>query len=239
MSSSTVSVLPLALLRRLGPYGPIALNMWTRLVALDRDMLVNASLLFAVFTTLRHYLKAYLYAIARRTCVASVRISGDNLLFSYLQRWISETKLSKAHSAVEAEVPHHLTWDDEQEAAANMINNSREEPQKLINYRAMIDRRPIKFKPFGGRHFFWYKGNPIMLSHNENSGPSRSAPSDRRRQYVVLECLGRSTAVIHDLLQEAQAYSLSRVSSQTVVYRADAEYVKLNLLKLSSSNTSG
>ena len=194
---------------------------WQSIINLDRSTIVNVGLFFAASSTLFHYAQSFLYSIAQKTCLSSVRINDDGLLFPYVMRWVTETQLTGAHRSVEASVPFVNSWQDEAEAAATLLKDQQQTKKgKLVSYRAMIDTRPIRYKPFAGRHLFWYRGRPIVLSHHEWRGVERNQNS-RPAYFITLETFGRSLSIIQSLLQEAQAYSLAKSASNTTVYRAE------------------
>ena len=64
-------------------------DVWASLSSIDRASVLNLVLGFAAISTAFHYAQDTLYAAARKTCIASVRINDDNLLFRYLVRYLA------------------------------------------------------------------------------------------------------------------------------------------------------
>ena len=78
---------------------------WHAMISLDRSSLLGVGLSLAALSTTLHYTRDVVYGVARTTCLASIRINDEGLLFRYVIRWMTETQLLGAHQAVEASVP--------------------------------------------------------------------------------------------------------------------------------------
>jgi mitochondrial chaperone BCS1 len=196
-------------------------SAWHFLLNLDQSSLLGVGLSLAALSATVRYAKDLVYGFARATCISSIRVNEDGLLFGYVMRWVIETKLSNAHQAIEASIPLFNTWQSEIEAH-NQVSNSKitYEGKDVMSYRARSNMRPIRYRPFTGGHLFWYKGRPVMLSHHEWPGVTKTGNS-RPSYFICLETFGRSSDILKNLLQEAQVYCLTHAGEDTTIFRPE------------------
>lgn len=189
------------------------------LFKLDDAAILKFFFFAATLSTIFHYARGFLYALAQRTILCSVRIEDECLAYLWLRRWVAETQLSGYQGSLEAQVPSSMSLEDEQLAVSQTQELMKAKIDDQSMYRALVSSRPIRFVPYTGQRLLRYRGHFIMLRQTEWK-EMQGGNSPRPRFFVTLECLGRSPRVIEDLLHTAQLYYHTKATSCTTVHRA-------------------
>ena len=219
MNATIPQTLPLD---SLGPFKPVLLPLLSALEdisGLNTAALFNLGLIAAGISTFFHYAGGTLYRYAQRVCLSSVHLNDDDELYAYIMRYMAEHHLrSRSFRSVKATLNKAAGW--EEEDAAGQLPAAVEVPgDKLISYRTMIGRTPIRLQPFEGWLAFRHRGHWIFFSHRVHK--SQAIFQDpRERGFVQLETPGRSLAPLETLLRDAQQYHLAKSMSSTNVFRA-------------------
>ena len=222
--NSTTSPTPSLPLDSLGPFKPIALTIFTfleEIIGLNTANLFNLGIIFAALSTFSHYASGTLYRYGQRLFLSSVHLNEDDELYAYVMRWMADHYLSsRSFRSVKATMPPKTGWEEE-DAAAQILGGAAFDADRLISYRSVLGRAPIRLHPFDGWHVFRYRGRFVYFSHRVHKG-SVLFQDPRERGFIHLEVLGRSLGPLEALLQDAQAYHLAKSMSSTNVFRAIA-----------------
>jgi chaperone BCS1 len=197
----------------------LAIYLIKDIFGFDPIIVVNLSIFLAAVSAFGRYVTSSLYGYARNLFMSSVHINDDDALYQYVVRWISDHRISsKALRSVKATTVRKTTLEDEEDVM-KLVEQDFDNPDRLISYRTMIARSPIRFMPFESQQLITHKRNFILFRHHIRTSESRS-----ERSFLTLECLGRSLSPIQTLLEDVQTYSLEKTASTTNVFRAEGSW---------------
>lgn len=200
----------------------LAIYLIKDIFGFDPILVINLSIFFATVSAFGRYVTSSLYDYARTLFISSVHINDDDALYHYIVRWMSDRQIGpKALRSVKATTVQKTTLEDEEDAMKTVTQDFGN-PDQFINYRTMIARSPIRFMPFESRQLIIHKRHFIILQHQTRTSGFRG-----ERNFLTLECLGRSLAPIQTLLEDVQTYSLEKTASTTNVFRAEANWQKI------------
>jgi len=77
-------------------------------------------------------------------------------------------------------------------------------------------KKSLHYAPWNGCFQFWYKNRPLKFRRVEKTG--ESLWYSREKEEVSISCLGWSSQVLKDLLEECRQMYLGRVQSKTLIY---------------------
>ena len=222
--NSSFSQQPSVPLESLGPLKPVYLaitQVLEEILGLNTAILINAGFIIAALSTAFHYAGKKIYRYAQHMFLSSVHLNEDSELYAYVMRWMADYQLSsQSFRKAKAVITKSSSWEEE-DAASKLLGNVDFQADRLVSYRSLLGRRPIRLQPFEGWHLFRHRGHWIYFSHKVHQ--SSSLFSDpRERGYIHLEVLGWSLAPIEALLRDTQTYHLARSMSSTHVFRAIA-----------------
>ena len=138
--------------------------------------------------------------------MSSVTIRTDDEIFDMVMAWIAQQGFSRksrrfmANTKMKTRRRRYYDSDDDDEDDE--------------------DKRPLKYTPSFGSHFFWYRGRLIKFVRDENK--DRGAVSyynDSDKQELTLQCFGRSPAILKELLIEARVEYARKDENKTLIYR--------------------
>lgn len=205
----------------LGPFKSIYLALLDAVnetFGLDPSVILNLTLILAAVGTFMHYASGHIYRYAQKICLSNIHINDDDQLYAQTMRWMTDNQLSThKFRSVKATTPQKSSWEDEEDATKTIGQSF--DPDRLISYRSIIGRLPIRLQPFEGSHIFRHRGSWIMFRHRVHKG-SALLMDPREKGSLDLECFGRSLAAIERLLEDIQTYNLERSMSTTTVFRA-------------------
>ena len=207
----------------LGPFKAVYLALLDAVndtFGLDPALILNLTLILAAVFTFLHYASGNVYRYAKKVCLSSIHINDDDQLYAQTMRWMTDNQLSTHRfRSVKATTPQKSSWEDEEDATKTIGQSF--DPDRLISYRSIIGRLPIRLQPFEGSHVFRHRGSWIVFRHRIHKG-SAIIMDPREKGALDLECFGRSLAPIERLLEDIQTYNLERSMSTTTVFRAIA-----------------
>lgn len=183
----------------------------------DPMIFVNIGLIFGAVAAFIHYVGRTMYRWATRTCLSSIHINDDDKIFHDVMRWMADFELgSKRFRSVKATTGNENSWDDEDAATNRPLR-----PDRLLSYRALVNRIPIKLAPFEAGHLFRFQGHWLYFSHRLHRASQLDVlVGSREKAYLQITCAGRSLAPLRALLDTAQAHALSLSRAATTIHRA-------------------
>jgi len=177
----------------------------------------------------------YIYNLAsgflQQHLVSYAEIRLDDELFNHVMWWMSRQTFMQRTNHFVAGVKTNGYWtedsgsdeeDSEDDSDTDDFDTDdsvddemeSEPPAKVV---ARKKYKPLRFTPSQGRHFFWYKGRPMLLERQQHSNTSRWALYNER---LFLSCLGRNSSLIRELIDEASKEFQNRDGIKTIIYRA-------------------
>ncbi|OJD10119.1 hypothetical protein AJ78_08736 [Emergomyces pasteurianus Ep9510] len=153
---------------------------------------------------------------------STVNIHMDDEVYSYVVYWLSRQKFSNntpnftVTSRVALDISHCYDSDSEDDEGYDSDMESDEDFDtywKRTNRRGKAKR--LNYAPAQGNHYFRYSGRFIKLDRSKQRLNSWSS-----MDHVAISCLGRDTAFLKTLLDEAQQAFIRRDGDKTIIYRA-------------------
>lgn len=174
------------------------------------------------------YVYYFLVDLFMEWFISTAEIRLDDEVYAYLMYYVSQQPHMKRTPRFVAGVKVNGYWsdgddsDDEDDDAMD----DEDEPGSGANadsfddYWAKLVRRDkyrtLRFTPSQGNHYFWYKGQLVMLERRYREDTSKYVLNNER---LYLSCLGRNPALLKTLLAEAQQAYVERDGNRTVIYR--------------------
>ncbi|KAJ5999842.1 BCS1-like ATPase [Penicillium waksmanii] len=189
-------------------------------------------ILLATFGASFQYLIWYAKDIVERYFMSTAEIRFDDETFNYFMYWMSrQPNMSKTNRFV-AGVKTSGYWsddcsddeDDEKGIELDEPGCGENEPSFEEYWAKLTGRdkyRTLRYTPSEGRHFFWYRGKPLMLERQQQQ---QSPLWVMNNETLYVSCIGRNPAIIKDLLNEAQQTYVERDGNRTVIYRGQRLY---------------
>ncbi|KLJ10457.1 hypothetical protein EMPG_14172 [Blastomyces silverae] len=154
---------------------------------------------------------------------STMDIDMDDEVYSYIVYWLSQQRFSNntsnftVTSRAELDVFHYYDSDSKTDDDAYDSDIGSDEDfdtyWKRTNRRGKTKR--LNYAPSQGNHYFRHAGRFIKLERSKQRLNSW-ASSD----HVTVSCLGRDTAFLKGLLDEAQQAYVRRDGDKTIIYRA-------------------
>jgi len=208
--------LPNSLLEALVPgYG-----LFSRYIAstlgIDISIFVSIGLIILAVTKGGKYLFQQAENVFRDLFMSSVYIDEHDDLFDMVMAWLAEHQGSASRRSVRAKT--------QKGSQADTLDNS---PKDALNDNGMFDynkwsaRTPPRFEPYYGRHMLWHKGRLLFFRRSQKPNMGQRvqiqfgySPDD---DVIQLDCVGRSTEPIRDLLATIKTWSIGRLRNTTTI----------------------
>ncbi|KAH0830841.1 hypothetical protein AYO21_11770 [Fonsecaea monophora] len=142
--------------------------------------------------------------------VATINISSDEDLFSYLTTYLSERKTLRADQVLTA------VSGNSQEAGRR--RNRRLDPDVEETRRAN-ETPKIKYEQGQGLQLFVHKGKLFFCSRKYGDGHTYYGNRYKRMEIISISCLGRSTQPIKDLIEHVYYLNKAKERALTIIRR--------------------
>jgi chaperone BCS1 len=76
-------------------------------------------------------------------------------------------------------------------------------------------KKPLQYAPWNREFWFWYKNFPLVYRRIEKKGEFSLF---REREEVLVSCLGRSSHILKDLLEECRQRYLECLQGKTLIF---------------------
>lgn len=143
--------------------------------------------------------------------ISEVSVSSEEDLYEFTSQWISDQRTIRADNSVTA-LSSSLSSSSmrrQRHAPDSDIENIREPPQKA----------KIRYEQSQGLQIFVHKRRIFFFSRTYGLGHSYFNGTYRRSELLHLQCLGRSTQPIQDLLQDIFLIHKDKEKSLTIIRR--------------------
>ncbi|KAF9737053.1 hypothetical protein PMIN01_04832 [Paraphaeosphaeria minitans] len=216
-ANATLPSLPSTLLDALIPGYGIFSQVVFRLLGFDIGLLVSGCLVVIGLAKGGQYLYHRVYAIFASYFMSSVQIEDEDQLFRQVVEWIAEqnmTRVSRDLMAVTKWVSAYEDSDEEQNAKDEDVLDE----SGIFNYEKWASNIPPRYEPNFGSNRFWHAGRMFTFSRTKKEKP-RSIWNSSDTQFLVIQCVGRSTEPIKELLNHIKRWTLTKEHKMTSVYR--------------------
>ena len=184
----------------------------------DISFLVSASFVLVGLTTALKFVWKYMREAIWRFLMSNIRVERNDDIYDQIMEWIAAHKMSMNSRNLLAKTGYE-NWevdDDEAQVGDHLQIDG------LLNFSNWDSKRPPKFIPGYGLHYFFHRGSLFLFSRDQKTLMDSGAwgfTTMRDDEYVTLSCLGRSTQPIKNLLREARDAYLNRKKACTTVRR--------------------
>lgn len=222
MSNSTtapgVTQLPATILETFLPGYSILSRFLLESVGVDITSIVSAGLLaFALASALKIAWK-HAYEYISLYLMSSVRIDLNDDIYDHLMEWIAAQSVSRESRNLMAKTGHENHWEVNEDEDQH---NEQVQNGGLLNFSDWDSKKPPKFEPSYGTHYFLHKKNFFVLQRDQkttkDSAWGYTIQSDS--EFLTLSCLGRSTQPTKEVIREARDFYLSKKKACTTVRR--------------------
>jgi chaperone BCS1 len=180
------------------------------------------------------YFVSKLKGVLETHCIATAEIRLDDEISNYLLYWMAQqpfahrstrflaaTRLSNQSYYDSDDEGDEWGEEDEYDENGNVVSDFEEYWAKARN-RDKFKR--LRFTPAEGTtHYFWFRGQLLAFvrakSDQKSSSPSLRYGARFETERLYLSCFGRDTAVLKELLAEAQRIYVARDGNSTIIYR--------------------
>ncbi|KAJ5591978.1 uncharacterized protein N7459_002347 [Penicillium hispanicum] len=217
-----------AMLEALVPGYTLISRFFLSYLQIDLTAYLQYFVVLALFGASLRYLTQYISGLCKEYLVSTAEIRLDDEIFNYFMYWMSRQPHMKRTNRFVAGVKTNGYWseDEDSDSEDEREFDELDEPGSgsgagsFDEYWAKVVSRdkykPLRFTPSQGRHFFWYKGQPLMLERQHQNQTARWVLNNER---LYLSCIGRDATILKNLLAEAQQAYVERDGNRTVIYR--------------------
>lgn len=216
-TNATLPSLPSTLLDALIPGYGIFSQVIFRLLGFDIGLLVSGCLVVIGLAKGGQYLYHRVYAIFASYFMSSVQIEDDDQLFRQVVEWIAEQNMTRASRDLMAVTKWVSAYEDSDEEQ-NAKDEDVLDESGIFNYEKWASNIPPRYEPNFGSDRFWHAGRVFTFSRTKKEKP-RSIWNSSDTQFVVIQCVGRSTEPIKELLNHIKRWTLTKEHKMTSVYR--------------------
>lgn len=211
----SITDLPPSILETLIPgYGLISRYILTSF-GLDISIFVSIGLVAWIVVKGSTYLFDIIERAFRSTFIASVYIDEHDDLFDMVMGWLSENQPQNSKRSLRAKTQKGSKVDD---AFDNTVGDALDE-NGMFDYTKWSARLPPRFEPYYGRNYIFHRGSLFFFkrSQKQNKGQVQMTWGDPQDDLLQLDCIGRSTDPIKELLREIKIWSLNRLRNTTTI----------------------
>ncbi|KAK4501099.1 hypothetical protein PRZ48_006905 [Zasmidium cellare] len=208
--------LPPNLLEALIPgYGVISRYL-TALLGVDISIFVSIGLIILAVTKAGQFLAQRGEEAFRAVFMSSVYIDEHDDLFDMVMGWLSEHQGSASRRSVRAKTQHGSKADGHLEESGDALDD-----RGMFDYNKWSARTPPRFEPYYGRHMLWHKGRFFLFRRSQRPSVGQRLQvqfgSQQDDDVLQLDCIGRSTEPLRDLLRTIKIWSLNRLRNTTTI----------------------
>lgn len=184
-------------------------------------------MLLALLGASLRYIFRYFWTAFKECFICTAEIRLDDEVFNYFMYWMSRQPFMQRTNRFVAGVKTNGYWSDDEESEDEEFDeefddfDESENSEGIDPFEQYLARRkkykPLRYTPSQGRHFFWYRGRPIILEREYKDLTTRWVLNNER---LYLSCFGWDSSIIKTLMVEAQKAYMDRDRNRTVIYRA-------------------
>ncbi|PGG95228.1 hypothetical protein GX51_08303, partial [Blastomyces parvus] len=222
MASSSALAMD-SLLEAYIPGFSIASKIFASVFHLDLSNYVQYLIGTAAIFVVAKYVTEALGSLIWNYCSSTMDIHKDDEVYSYIMYWLSQQRFSNNTSNFSVTSRVQLSFNfydsdaetDDDDAYDSDIGSDEDFDTywKRTNRRGKTKR--LNYAPSQGNHYFRHAGRFIKLERSRQ----RLSPWTSL-DHVTVSCLGRDTAFLKGLLDEAQQAYVRRDGDKTIIYRA-------------------
>ena len=226
LTRSSFSPSDTAMLEALVPGYTLISRFFLSYLQIDPTAYLQYFVALAVFSVSLRYIYNSVSGFFMQYFVSYAEIRLDDELFNHVMWWMSRQSFMQRTNHFVAGVKTNGYWSDSEDEGSEedsetddfMDDETGSQSQAKVVSRKKY--KPLRFTPSQGRHFFWYKGRPMLLERQQQSHSTRWALYNER---LYLSCLGRNSSLIRELIDQASKEFQNRDGNKTIIYRAQRQ----------------
>lgn len=179
----------------------------------DISAIVSICLVLFAATKGGRYLFQQAENAFRGVFMSSVHIDEHDDLFEMVMGWLAEHQGPTSRRSVRAKTQRGSV--ETEGAPSDALNENG-----LFDYTRWAARTPPRFEPYYGRNMFWHRGRLFFFRRAPKPSTQRvnvSFNSSADDDILQLDCIGRSTEPIRELLRSIKIWSLNRLRNTTTI----------------------
>lgn len=182
----------------------------------DPSLIVSVGLVALALMKGSSYLFAMLERAFRRCFMSSIYIDEHDDLFQMVMAWLAESQQFGSRRSLRAKTQTGAKAEDgADDIAGDALNENG-----IFDYTRWSARLPPRFEPYYGQNYMFHNGTLFFFKRSQRQANQRvqvtfngSAEDD----LLQLDCIGRSTDPIKDLLRTIKVWSLNRQRNTTTI----------------------
>lgn len=182
----------------------------------DPSLIVSVGLVALALMKGSSYLFAMLERAFRRCFMSSIYIDEHDDLFQMVMAWLAESQQFGSRRSLRARTQTGAKAEDgADDIAGDALNENG-----IFDYTRWSARLPPRFEPYYGQNYMFHNGTLFFFKRSQRQGNQRvqvtfngSAEDD----LLQLDCIGRSTDPIKELLRTIKVWSLNRQRNTTTI----------------------
>lgn len=182
----------------------------------DPSLIVSVGLVALALMKGSSYLFAMLERAFRRCFMSSIYIDEHDDLFQMVMAWLAESQQFGSRRSLRAKTQTGTKAEDgADDIAGDALNENG-----IFDYTRWSARLPPRFEPYYGQNYMFHNGTLFFFKRSQRQGNQRvqvtfngSAEDD----LLQLDCIGRSTDPIKELLRTIKVWSLNRQRNTTTI----------------------
>ncbi|KAG8529866.1 uncharacterized protein KY384_005347 [Bacidia gigantensis] len=227
-TSRNITQLPANIIEAFIPGYSIISKLLLDALGFDITFVVSACVLAVGLGTALKYIWSYVYDKVTRYLMSYIRIEYDDDIYDYVMEWVAAHTLSRNSRNLIAKTGYENHWEinDDEEGYAHQVT-----AEGYIDFRNWEAKKPPKYEPSYGKHFFYHKGHLLLFQRDQKTMVDSGwggYTTMRDSEFVTLSCLGRSTNPIKELIKEAKDFYISKQKSCTTVRRPAPKQSRTN-----------
>ena len=217
-NATSITQLPVGMLEAFIPGYSVLSKFLLEVLGFDITFLVSALFLAFGFGTALKFVAKHAYDNMRHYMMSYIRIDSHDDIYDHIMEWVASHKVAKDSRNLLAKTGYENHWeldeDEDQDVEGYQVGG-------LLNFSNWDSKRPPKFEPSYGTHYFLHKNHLFLFSRDQGQIMDNNwgYTMMRDHEYVKLSCLGRSTQPIKDLIREARDTYLNKKKACTTVRR--------------------
>jgi len=182
---------------------------------LDISIFVTFGILAIALTKGGKYLFEQIEVAFRYLFISSVYIDDEDDLFDMVMAWLDARASARIQRSVRAKTQRGSQWDDANESAAGEALDEN----GLFDYNKWAARTPPRYEPYYGRSLIWHNGQLLIFKRTRKPAQQtlQLTWGSPQEDLLQLDCIGRSTQPIKDLLRGIKAWSLDKKRHTTTI----------------------
>ncbi|USW51424.1 Putative AAA+ ATPase domain, ATPase, AAA-type, core [Septoria linicola] len=212
----SITELPPNILEALIPgYGLISRYVYATF-GFDPSIFVSIGLVALAVMKGGQYLSALFEKWFRKLFMSSVYIDEHDDLFGMVMGWLAENQRFGSKRSLRAKTQTGSKVDDGADDTAGDALDER----GIFDYTKWSARLPPRFEPYYGQNYIFHKGTVYLFKRSQKQNTSRiqvTFSGGAEDDLLQLDCIGRSTQPIKDLLRTIKIWSLNRQRNTTTI----------------------